>query len=337
MERELQLSVCVPSYNVAAYLPQTLFTYADERLEGLVEVIVVDDGSTDDGATLELARSFERRWPGIFRVVSKPNGGHGSAINAALARARGRYFRTIDADDWVDTQALLELVRRLEGLSCDCVVDVKTEVDMVTRASRRFDLPAQVPLDQALPFEQVCASPQLTPFLMIHTLSFRTEHLRACGLSLLEKTFYEDFEYVVKGTLDAADLCFVDLAVYRYLVGNATQSVADASYVRRWDDHTRVTREICALYERRRESLSPAREAYLFQRACLIVNTHYNIALVFDADRSRGLARARAFRWQLERDHARIARATRDRYLAARALHAAGVRSQAQLNALLRR
>jgi len=337
MAEELQLSICVPSYNVSAYLPQTLASYADVRLEGRVEVIVVDDGSTDDGATLALARSFERSWPGIFRVLTKPNGGHGSAINAALAVARGRYFRTIDADDWVDSDALLELTRRLEGLSCDCVVDVKTEVDMATRAERRFDLPAEAPLDRVLPFEEVCVQPELTPFLMIHTLSFRTEQLRACGLRLLEKTFYEDFEYVVKGTLDAADLCFVDLTVYRYLVGNAVQSVADASYVRRWADHERVTQEICALYERRRASLSPARAAYLFQRACLIVNTHYNIALIFDADRARGLARARSFRWRLERDHGSVARATQRRYLVARACHAAGVSSQAQLNALLRR
>jgi hypothetical protein len=217
------------------------------------------------------------------------------------------------------------------------VVDVKTEVDMATRAERRFDLPAEAPLDQVLPFEEVCARPELTPYLMIHTLSFRTEQLRACGLRLLEKTFYEDFEYVVKGTLDAADLSFVDLTVYRYLVGNAAQSVADASYVRRWADHERVTQEICALYERRRESLSPARAAYLFQRACLIVNTHYNIALIFDADRGRGLARARSFRWRLGRAHGPIARATQRRYLVARACHAAGVSSQAQLNALLRR
>ena len=107
----LQLSIGVPSYNVESYLEHDLATYADPRLEGLVEVIVVNDGSTD--ATHQIAQGFVDRMPGVFRLIDKPNGGHGSAVNAAMAAARGRYFRVIDADDWATTDALVEFARQL--------------------------------------------------------------------------------------------------------------------------------------------------------------------------------------------------------------------------------
>lgn len=331
----LQLSIGVPSYNVERYLEHDLATYADPRLEGLVEVIIVNDGSTD--ATHDIAAGFVQRMPGIFRLVDKPNGGHGSAVNAAMAAARGRYFRVIDADDWANTDELVELARRLEGCQADLVCDVKREVNMVTGQETLFPLPHDLPLGCPIPMEEACARPDFEHLVMIHTLSIKRELLDRIGLHLLEKTFYVDFQYVVESTLAAREVEFFDLNVYNYLVGNASQSVADQSYVRRWLDHTRVTMFMCDLYRQRAAGLSPARRAYLKQRVTLICNTHYNIALIFDHDRTRGARRAHDFRMRLKREYPEIFRATEKRYWASLALHAAGVDSQQRLDALTHR
>lgn len=326
------LSVVMPSYNVAEYLPRGLASFDDDRLEGKVELIVVDDGSTD--ATAAVTQAFVERRPAVFRLFSKANAGHGSAVNAGLAHARGRYLRVVDGDDWVDTDELVRFVRLLEGVSADLVVDVKTEVDKATMHARVFPLPDDFAHGVPCGLDEVCMLDAFAPNVMIHTLTCRTDYLRSIGLSLLEKTFYEDLEYVVKATLDAADVVFLDCRVYQYLVGNAAQSVADEGYVRRWDDHTRVCEELLGLLDARATDLSDLRASYLLRRCALVSNTHFNIALIFDKDRARGMRRAHDFRVCLRTSYPQVARATRSHYLMACVLHALGIDSQKKLDRL---
>jgi len=328
------LTVAMPCYNVARYLERGLASFDDARLEGLVELIVVDDGSTD--TTASIAQAFVERRPQVFRLISKPNGGHGSAVNAGLAQARGTYFRVVDGDDWVDTDELVRFAQLLAQATSDLVVDVKTEVDMATMSPRVFPLPAELAQGGSCDLESVCMLDAFAPNVMIHTLTARVAYLRSISLHLLEKTFYEDLEFVVKATLDAADVEFVDTRVYQYLVGNASQSVADEGYVRRWDDHTRVCEELLALLSSRKQDLSPIRLAYLQRRCALLSNTHYNIALIFDKDRARGARRAKAYRAALRANHPDVARLSESHYRKAMLLHVLGVDSQKKLDSLRR-
>ena len=328
------LTVAMPCYNVARYLERGLTSFDDARLEGLVELIVVDDGSTD--ATASIAQAFVERRPQVFRLISKPNGGHGSAVNTGLTQARGTYFRVVDGDDWVDTDELVRFAQLLVQATSDLVVDVKTEVDMATMSPRVFPLPAELVQGEACDLESVCMFDAFAPNVMIHTLTARVAYLRSISLRLLEKTFYEDLEFVVKATLDAANVEFVDTRVYQYLVGNASQSVADEGYVRRWDDHTRVCEELLALLSDRKENLSPIRLAYLQRRCALLSNTHYNIALIFDKDRARGARRAKAYRAALRANHPDVARLSDSHYRKAMVLHVLGVDSQKKLDSLRR-
>ena len=95
---------------------------------------------------------------------------------------------------------------------------------------------------------------------MIHTLTAKTSYLRSTGLHLLEHTFYEDYEYILKASAPARDIVFYDIEVYQYLVGNAQQSVSFDNYVKRWGDHTRVVDEVLRILNvaRMEKSLSPA-------------------------------------------------------------------------------
>ena len=81
------VSVVMPCHNDGAYLHKAVDSALNQIFTAL-EVLVVDDGSKDN--TAALARPYEARWPGTFRLVSKPNGGSGTTITAALAQARGR-------------------------------------------------------------------------------------------------------------------------------------------------------------------------------------------------------------------------------------------------------
>ena len=118
---EKLLTVSVAAYNGAATLQKALESclVADERLQALLDVIIIDDGSTD--GTAALAQAFVQAHPGSFRLVSKVNGGYGSTLNTAVELASGRYFRTLDCDDWFDTNALQTLLRRLQNCTADAV------------------------------------------------------------------------------------------------------------------------------------------------------------------------------------------------------------------------
>ena len=177
------LTIAIPSYNVERYLERGLASYCSPKLESGLEVIVVDDGSTD--ATALIAESFVKRSPSIFKVISKENGGHGSTINAALQQARGKYFRVVDGDDWVCTQGLIHLVERLGSLDCDLVIDKKREVHMVTGESTLFELPDGITPGDVLSFSSVCGAHQAASQIMIHTLTAKTSYLRSTGLQLL--------------------------------------------------------------------------------------------------------------------------------------------------------
>jgi len=84
------VSVVIPAYNAAAYLPATLQSIRDQSLQP-AEIIVVDDGSTDD--TVRIAESFGAR------VLSIANGGPSAARNVGMRSATGTYIAFLDADD----------------------------------------------------------------------------------------------------------------------------------------------------------------------------------------------------------------------------------------------
>src|SRR5437868_3791234 len=91
------LSVIIPTYNRSGLLREALATVRAQACADY-EVIVVDDGSTDDTADV-LARFGEGEPPGRFRVLRQANAGQGAARNLGIAEARGEYCAFLDSDD----------------------------------------------------------------------------------------------------------------------------------------------------------------------------------------------------------------------------------------------
>lgn len=94
-----KVSVIIPVYNIEKYLAQCLESVCNQTLQE-IQVIVVDDGSTDGSAAI--CQDFVARYPGILEYYHKENGGSASARNMGLEHARGEYIGFIDSDDWVE-------------------------------------------------------------------------------------------------------------------------------------------------------------------------------------------------------------------------------------------
>lgn len=107
---EPSVTVVVPAFNAAQYLERCLQSLAVQTHRNL-EIIVVDDGSTD--ATAEIADKWAQK-DARFKAVHKANGGLSSARNAGMKIASGKYIGFVDADDYVDSPMFAELAEALE-------------------------------------------------------------------------------------------------------------------------------------------------------------------------------------------------------------------------------
>ena len=110
MAREELISVIVPVYNVRPYLEKCFDSIARQSYQNL-EIILVDDGSTDGSG--ELCEDLSKR-DGRVRVIHKKNGGLGSARNAGIDAARGAILSFVDSDDWIEPG----MYETLSGIMC---------------------------------------------------------------------------------------------------------------------------------------------------------------------------------------------------------------------------
>ncbi|MDN0196697.1 glycosyltransferase family A protein [Streptomyces sp. S.PNR 29] len=107
------VSVVIPCHDYARYLPEALSSILAQTFRDW-EVVIVDDGSTDD--TAEVARSLIARHPDRrIRLVQQANAGVSAARNTGIAAATGRYVLPLDADDVIAPTMLEKTVAVLDG------------------------------------------------------------------------------------------------------------------------------------------------------------------------------------------------------------------------------
>jgi succinoglycan biosynthesis protein ExoO len=114
------VSVLIPAYNVAGYLDESVASALGQDVD--VEIIVVDDCSTDDGATAEAIRRLEAD-PRVRGFRLPVNGGPSAARNKALDEARGEWVAFLDADDWFGAGRLSYLLKVARAAGADAVSD----------------------------------------------------------------------------------------------------------------------------------------------------------------------------------------------------------------------
>ncbi|MCD8376960.1 MAG: glycosyltransferase [Oscillospiraceae bacterium] len=236
------LSVAVPCYNSQDYMchcVETLLTGGQA-----VEILIVDDGSTDE--TGAIADRLEREHPGVVRAVHQANAGHGGAVMAGLAQAQGLYFKVVDSDDWVDPQALAEILQKLEQFGrmerpVDVLVSnyIYDKVGVTHKKAIRYE--GALPVGQVLTWDQVGVF-RKGQYLLMHALMYRTQLLRQCGLDLPRHTFYVDNLYAYTPLASVRTLYYMDVDLYHYFIGREGQSVQEEVMISRIDQQLQVNR-----------------------------------------------------------------------------------------------
>lgn len=293
---EKMLTIIVPVYNGAPYLKKCLSSFIAPDLIDTIEVIVVDDGSQDD--TAKIANNFCQKYPDIFRLEQKSNGGHGSAINFVLPLVRGKYLKAVDADDWVVTENLQRLIPILKETQADAII---TEFDIINiRTGQVMNRMLEYPAGKPLRLEQIVKQfPQGRSSFSYHGLFFKTEVYRKAGFQLSEGIFYEDHEYATLPFAQVKTVLPVALCIYQYRIGDAKQSVAFHNQVRRIH-HIEQVMERILTFQANTPYLNSAQKRYFRYKLADILTSYYAVALVKNPKKQEGRRQAIAFHAQME-------------------------------------
>ena len=229
---EKLLTISIAAYNVSEYIENALDSLIlDGRHLDMLDIIVVNDGSTDD--TADRVRPYAARYPDSIRLIDKANGGYGSTVNAALDAAEGRYFRLLDGDDWYDKRELMALLDYLHEIDADMVLSPYRHVYEGSGGQQESVL---CEIDWNCP--------------AMHSVTVRTEALRAVGDRLTEKCLYTDMEYTFDCICASKTIIRYDGPVYCYRLGRGGQSVSLASIRRRYRDHMKVAEKLAGAWQR---------------------------------------------------------------------------------------
>ena len=91
------ISVIIPAYNTALWIEDCIKSIISQSCDATIEIIVVDDGSTDDTPTI--LSKFKKKYPDTLKIITQPRRGQSVARNKAIEKASGESFIFVDADD----------------------------------------------------------------------------------------------------------------------------------------------------------------------------------------------------------------------------------------------
>lgn len=236
------LSVAIPCYNSEAYMARAIDSLLPAGDD--IEIIIVNDGSTD--TTREIAEEYERKYPAIVRVVNQENGGHGEAVNTGLHHATGVYFKVVDSDDWVQEQALFQILHKLRefvesGERIDMLISNYVYEKLEKKKQKVIDYRSCLPVDRPFGWSEV-GHFRSSQNILMHSVIYRTKLLRDCGLELPKHTFYVDNIFVYQPLPAVSKLYYLDVDFYRYYIGREDQSVNEQVMMGRIDQQIKITK-----------------------------------------------------------------------------------------------
>ena len=240
---EKLITFAVPCYNSADYRDHGVETLLAAGPEA--EIILVDDGSTKDDTPAKCDAWVERH-PDIIRAIHQENGGHGEGVNQGIRHAQGLYYKVVDSDDWLDTAALAKVMEKLREFSklpapVDMVIANYVYEHVEDNTHKAMGYRNVFPTGQIFTWDDI-GHFRASQYLLMHSVIYRTQLLRDCGLILPKHTFYVDNIFVYQPLPYVKTMYYLNVDLYRYFIGRSDQSVNESVMAGRIDQQVRVTK-----------------------------------------------------------------------------------------------
>lgn len=208
----MKLSIIIAAYNVAAFIEKCIESCANQSLAKTdYEIIIVDDGSTDN--TLEIVNQLSQRIDNL-RIFTQPNSGLGASRNTGLKHSTGEYLWFIDGDDYIDENCIVDFVQIIEQKNLDVLVLNYTPVDSEYKALSKSVAPVYNGHDviTGSGFYNSNYSLSYTP-LFVFKRSLFTDH----NVLFKERINMQDSEILPKLMVNTKRLSFFGKNAYYYV------------------------------------------------------------------------------------------------------------------------
>lgn len=251
MNKPPRVSVLVPIYNVAEFLPQCLQSLSNQIMDDM-EIICINDGSTDN--SLDIIKDFQKKDHRI-KILDKKNTGYGDSMNRALKKASGEYIGIVESDDYVDPNMFIDLFSLAKKFDADIAKsnyfefrngqDIVREIILQEEAGQVFN-----PIDKTKIFYQ---SPS------IWSAIYRRDFLEKNKINFLPTpgASYQDASFNFKTLAMAEKIVLTDKPYLHYRRDNMGSSVKSSGKTfvindeyaevekylkkhRRWDTYAKV-------------------------------------------------------------------------------------------------
>lgn len=204
MSWKYAISIIIPVYNAERYIKKCLNSILNQTFKNY-EVIIVDDGSTDDSR--QVIERYIKRFPSRFKMLNKENGGQSSARNMALPLVDGEYMTFLDSDDYYDRKYLEILYKAAKKHDSDMVISGQKKVDESGKVYMNIDYPMKK-----------------YPNCIMRRLNFsgklyKTEYFRKHNMKFAVGKTYEDNPFNLKMIFLAKNLTILPYSGY-YQVGH---------------------------------------------------------------------------------------------------------------------
>lgn len=277
---EKLLTIVIPAYNMEKYLHRCIDSIIVESVMDKVQVLIVNDGSKD--RTSEIAHEYADKYPQYITVIDKVNGNYGSCMNAGLSLAQGKYFRTLDADDWYDSINYEKFVCELGKTDADLVLSQRVEHFEKSKKNIEFD--KNVILESDLnASNELWKNTSILEQYQVQSISFKTEVIRLSGFSWSEKIFYTDTEFCYWPLKKVKTVRFSPYTVYQYDRARDGQSTASDAINKNFKSYEIIVNRLVDDFV---HNSKPEFPTYDLQLRILKVNMIYQVysSLIFNGN-----------------------------------------------------
>ncbi len=268
------LSVVVAAYNRGSMIDDCLKSLCDEKILDDVEIVVVDDGSTDD--TAARTEKFCKKYPKTVKLIRQKNGGAGAATNTGIQHATGKYLRLVDGDDWVITKNFVKFVEYLKEVDVDVAFTNYVQYHNVKNELQKPVKILDMPTGEVFKFEEYWY--RYNPPIRMHHSTFRTsivkKHVK------LDAGYYTDAEFTFYPTPYIQTAVYYDLDIYVYRVAVAGQSISPDKMRTNRGRHHEILEHILAFYKDAAPKLSPNIHHYLALQISGFIINHFDFILL---------------------------------------------------------
>lgn len=235
------LTIVIPAYNMEHYLHRCIDSILVESVMDEVQVLIVNDGSKDK--TSEIAHEYENNYPHFIKVIDKKNGNYGSCMNVGLSQAEGKYFRTLDADDWYDTDEFVKFVKELSRTDADLVLCQRVEIFVNNKKSISFDNAVVFGKDIDAS-QDLWSNKSILQQYQVQSICFKTSAIRQSGLIWSEGIFYTDTEFDYWPLREVKTVRFCSQYVYQYDRARDGQSTTSEAFNKNFNNFAIIANKL---------------------------------------------------------------------------------------------